>query len=383
MQATSHDPYRSAILNVPQLDLDHLDEVDGPVRIMAFVDRYPPWINAGAEWMLHSIFRRLVERGHQVSVVCPIPQHVELPSMPTIVDGVHVYDENTEPDIADKVAAVSDVLVGQLLYTRGQVQLASKLDLPLIYVLHNDSQLQHWNLTPNNVTVLAPNSEWIQATLDTWDGPSFVCRPPVFCADYAVDSDAARQYITLVNLIPEKGVSTFYEMARLRYREPFLAVTGAYGHQHRPQRGYDNVQLLSPTSNIRDDVYAKTRVPMMPSWYESWGRVAVEAMAAGCPVIAAPTPGLVEALGDAAQFVDPLDISGWVEALGRLDDPIEWKLWQSRGRDRAAELERLTDGDLDEFERWVRRCAAIPPKVTDGPERPLSGPETASLISGG
>jgi len=380
MQAASHDPYRPSAMNVPQLDPEDLTETTGPVHVFAYVDRYPPWVNAGAEWMLHSMFRRLVDAGHRVSVVCPIPDHVH-PKFPEIVDGVYVYDDNAGSDVAEEIAANADVMVGQLLYTRFQVALAAKLRKPLIYVLHNDSQIAHWHLTANNVTLLVPNSYWIDDTLrGRWPGPRDVCRPPVFCDDYTVESDEARRFVTLVNLIPEKGVETFYELARVRYRDRFLGVTGAYGHQHRPPRGRENVTIIPPTAHIRDDVYAKTRVLLMPSWYESWGRAAVEAMAAGCPVIAGPTPGLREALGDAVQFVDPSDLSGWVAALRRLDDPIEWRLWQARGRERAAELERLTDGDLTEFERWVRRCAAIP---TEGPERPLEGSRTAGSGSGG
>lgn len=355
MRQTTHDPYRTEPLDVPQLDPESTDLLDRPVRILALVDRYPPWINAGAEWMLHSIFRRMIDKGHEVMVATDIPEHFD-PQYPEDVDGVQVHPSAAAEDLAD----VADVIVGHLLWTKELVGLASRHRLPLMYLLHNESQIGHWNLEPRNVTVVVPNSEWVAAAaLGFWHGPSFVCRPPVFCADYAVPSDEDREYITLVNLIPEKGVDTFYAMARLRYRQPFLAVTGAYGHQHRPMPDCPNVTLLPPTANMRDDVYAKSRVLLMPSWYESWGRVAVEAMAAGVPVIAHPTPGLVEALGTGAIFAEARDHRAYADALKMLDTKREWKRRQKAGRARAAELEQLTDADLDTFEIWLRRCATL------------------------
>jgi glycosyltransferase involved in cell wall biosynthesis len=366
VQTRTHDPYRSKTLTVPQLaDIPGSGSVDGPVNVLSLVDRYPPWVNAGAEWMLHSIFRRLVECGHRVQVVAEIPEHFAVET-PTVVDGVEVFpagDRTSAMKIAGGLVDETDVIVGHLLWTREVVTLATESERPLLYLLHNDRQIGHWNLTPNNVTALVPNSEWIAETITGfWTGPTFVCRPPVFCDDYAVTSDAAREFVTLVNLIPEKGVETFYEVARYRHRDDFLAVTGAYGHQHRPPPFIANVTLIAPTANMRDDVYAKTRILLMPSWYESWGRVAVEAMAAGAPVIAAPTPGLVEALGDAAIFIEARDYQAWVTAVAKLtDDRKFWKAQQRKGRARAKKLEQVTDGDLDRFESWVRRVAVLAP----------------------
>ncbi|MFI1769152.1 glycosyltransferase family 4 protein [Streptomyces sp. NPDC020800] len=62
---------------------------------------------------------------------------------------------------------------------------------------------------------------------------------------------------------------------------------------------------------MREHVYSRSRVMLMPSLYESWGRVAVEAFASGIPVIAHPTPGLVESLGEAGIFAYRDDLNAW------------------------------------------------------------------------
>jgi hypothetical protein len=95
------------------------------------------------------------------------------------------------------------------------------------------------------------------------------------------------------------------------------AVKGMYGKQFMLPR--QNVKLVPNQQDARV-VYRDTRILLMPSAYESWGRVAIEAAHSGIPTIAHPTPGLRESLGDAGLFVDRTDTDGWVRELQRLDD---------------------------------------------------------------
>src|SRR5690606_19054142 len=99
----------------------------------------------------------------------------------------------------------------------------------------------------------------------------------------------------------------------------FLGVTGIYGRQ-QDLAGLANVEVIPhvPHPEMRGRVYARTRVLLVPSSYESWGRVASEAICSGIPVVAHPTPGLRECLGDAGLFVDRRDVDGWVRTLANL-----------------------------------------------------------------
>ncbi len=72
---------------------------------------------------------------------------------------------------------------------------------------------------------------------------------------------------------------------------------------------------------------------------ESFGMVLVEAMAAGCPVVASDIPGYAEAARGAAMLVPPGDPAALAEALWRAaGDPALRERYRARGQARAATL---------------------------------------------
>jgi glycosyltransferase involved in cell wall biosynthesis len=74
-----------------------------------------------------------------------------------------------------------------------------------------------------------------------------------------------------------------------------------------------------------------------PSFYEGFGIPAIEAMACGCPVIAADSSALPEVLGDAALLCPPTDPQAWLSAIANLAKDSDLRAWLvQRGRERAA-----------------------------------------------
>jgi glycosyltransferase involved in cell wall biosynthesis len=65
-----------------------------------------------------------------------------------------------------------------------------------------------------------------------------------------------------------------------------------------------------------------------PSFYEGFGLPPLEAMAAGCPVVAARAGAIPEVVGDAALLFDPADVDEMAAAIARLvaDDELRSSL---------------------------------------------------------
>ncbi len=80
------------------------------------------------------------------------------------------------------------------------------------------------------------------------------------------------------------------------------------------------------------DCYRSATALVYPSRYEGFGLPLLEAMACGCPVLAARTSSIPEVAGDAAILLDPDDVEAWTSAIERVCDSADER---ARLRDRS------------------------------------------------
>jgi glycosyltransferase involved in cell wall biosynthesis len=310
------------------------------MSILFYVEHYPPMMNAGGELTAHQIARDLVRRGHDVLVFCKDPTIEEL-------EGVKLKPMGE----ASKFTSYADLIITQFEATKVAMSLAKQSRKPLVHLIHNDMAVRRYNLVRGNASLVVSNSDWVRNTIGS-SVDSMVLYPPTHKEDYGV-KPKNREYITLVNLVELKGASIFWQLARIMPDKKFLAVEGGYGEQIIPDNIPSNVTLVKNTTDM-SDIYAKTKIVIMPSSYESWGRVAIEAACSGIPTIAAPTPGLKESLSYSGIFVeDRNNVADWVEAIKSLDDENEYKKYSELVKKRVSEID--FDGCFDTLENRLLR----------------------------
>jgi len=148
--------------------------------------------------------------------------------------------------------------------------------------------------------------------------------------------------ITLVNANMNKGVTHFIEIARRMPDRKFLGVLPYYG-ELRPPIAPPNVEWVPFSDDIRT-ILKRTRILLVPSYYESFGRIAVEAMLNGIPTVyslpsansiypGGTSEGLHEWISPAGIGVNRETIDEWTRAIVSLDDPEAYRTKSEQSRE--------------------------------------------------
>ena len=312
------------------------------MRVVAITPNYPPRSRVGAWLATHAYLAELARLGHDVSVNALLSTHRE-----TILDGVTV-----RPSIIgrDEAVAAADVVISHLGGDPSAARLAAQHGKPLVTFAHGRNVPGGALVDFGGPDLVVASSQALAREIE-WDGPMIVARPITTDMSRIATGDA----ITLVNCSKPKGIDTLHQIAARLPTHRFLAVEGGWGEQLGARS--KNTRTHPTVANMAT-IWAQTRILLMPSEWESWGMVGVEALAHGIPVIAHPCDGLTESLGDGASFVDRGDIDGWVAAIRSLDGRDAWRDASARARARFDALD-FTD-DIDRF------VAAVTAQATEG-----------------
>jgi glycosyltransferase involved in cell wall biosynthesis len=307
------------------------------MKILVHIHGYPPNHNAGAEWMVHHMIKWLQKKGHQVLVAVPDPGADEF-------EGVKIIPEYARRHIRHHYKW-ADIIMSHLDRCGKVINNIRVVDKPALFVMHNTHRYHHIETIAHR-SALCFNSEYTRSVPWYDHKDSCVVYPP--CpVDYYKTKRGGGRKITLINHCEKKGAKMFFELAKLLPEYEFMAVKGDYYHQEKQR--LENVVFKENTPHIQKE-YQITKILLMPSEYESFGRTAIEAAASGIPTVAAPTPGLKESLGDAGIFCDLRNIEVWVKAIKDLmEDKDYYKERSQAVKKRAKELEGLFDEQMVEL----------------------------------
>jgi len=153
--------------------------------------------------------------------------------------------------------------------------------------------------------------------------------------------------ITLVNANQNKGVHVFLDLARRMPDRKFLGVLPYYGEKRLPPAP-GNIEWVPFDDDIRT-ILKRTRILLAPSYYESFGRIAVEAMLNRIPVLyskpleksiypGGSTEGMHEWIQPAGIACDREVSESWIQAIQSLDDE---EAYASRGEDSRQHIEAM------------------------------------------
>jgi glycosyltransferase involved in cell wall biosynthesis len=338
------------------------------MRIMWAIHLYPPIHNCGAEYVAHNINKYLLSQGHEVRVLnlqSNTPQYT--------YDGVEVFGNVKGID----PYRWADVILTHLDFTRFVINIGSVIRTPVIHFVHNSFKYEEVEQGAGKKQYVVYNSNWVRGELN-YSHEGVVLYPPCPKQAYQINHDPiSNEYITLMNLNENKGGLILLKLAKEMPARKFLAVTGSYddgGLQPAiiaALKELPNVKVVEHSPDVKS-IYAQTRILLVPSRYESWGRVATEAMINGIPVIACPTPGLRENCGEGAIFVNPrgektTDIYGDVTShdgdsydtsltkffIERLDRPDYYNGCSRIALERSDELESIYSVQIAELEKFL------------------------------
>jgi glycosyltransferase involved in cell wall biosynthesis len=212
----------------------------------------------------------------------------------------------------------------------------------------------------------------VQAELGVPHDRIYVCPPgaPDWTARAAISSAPGGYILFVGTLEPRKNIGALldaFELLLSRRRPvPELILAGretdaaaSWLHRIRQAPLSGHVRHLGYVpDDKRERLYAGARAVVMPSLDEGFGFPALEAMAAGVPVVAANRGSLPEVVGDAGLLVDPAD----VEALAAAIDTVATD-------DAAAERARRAGLARAATFTWDRAAATLHRAYTDAMAR--------------
>jgi hypothetical protein len=301
---------------------------------------YPPQARVGAWLATHGFLAHAAKLGHDVNV-CTEDRVIAYE-----FEGVKVEANQA---FISQLAQQADVTLSHLGDDDRGVKVSIHYDKPHVRMCHGyppfgAHTLDHY--CRPDLAVFNSTSMWKSFN---YDGPSIVCHPPLRVADFATTPGTA---IGLANNSAEKGAELFDQLARYMPEHQFLAIRAGHGTRYDMHRR--NLTVMERTFNMRDEFYSRIRILLMPSITETWGMVALEAMCSGIPVIAHPTPGLLECCGDAGIFHTRDDVDAWITAIENLSNPATYLERSIRCMERAKEIE-----NDDSADRFVAALEAI------------------------
>lgn len=300
---------------------------------------------AGGERYLERLLTHL-QPNHEITVICGCKE-------PYTHNGIRCLPQGDTVDVFtghNELVREADLIITHLIGSSAGYNKAVQHNKPLVFIAHNNSKNYAPRFGLPNMTHIIYNSFQLQTDLfNTFGHFNGTVLHPILHTYTRKSGDK----ITLINCNHNKGGHLFIQIAERLPQYEFLGVFGGYGEQYEGTA--PNLTYL-PNGVDMERVYADTRILLVPSEFESFSQCAIEAMSCGIPVIAHPTKGILENLGDAGIFISRDDLQKYCEQIVYLlSNPQAWQRQSDVCYERAEWVRRKGELELKQFDSWLNK----------------------------
>jgi len=210
-----------------------------------------------------------------------------------------------------------DVMITQLEFSPEILDHCYARGLPVVLYIHDNDPTKNQPILAchNKAALVVFNSEYTKNNYESAVSVPMAILYPLFEFDeYRVKTNS-RRFVTMINPVPEKGLGIILQLVKEFSDIEFLLVEGWYKPNIDFQK-YPNVRYWEHQDDMRT-VWAQTKLLLTPSqWEEAFGRVNVEALINGIPILASDRGGMREAVGDGGILIEQYDDpNAWINAL--------------------------------------------------------------------
>lgn len=310
-------------------------QCDSPKQIVLLSDSFLPVTVAGSELSAYESIRYLRDRGHNITIFVKEWKVEEY-------DKFKIYKYDINDPFCKLQLQSCDYIFFQMGDDPKNLDLIKRRSKPVYVFIHLVDRYP-WLLQqrmPFPISVVY-NSHMTQDSLPTLhDNMRMVPYVNTNRFKGLRMKTIQNNVVCLINCNNNKGGDLFKELAHKMPNVQFLGVKGGYSGQVIDLMPPQNLTYIENQPDIIT-VFKKIGILVMPSKNETWGRTAVEAMAAGVPVIHSEAPGLVECVGGAGIICSHDDIDAWANAINRIiGDPAYRERLRNHGFKRVEEIER-------------------------------------------
>jgi len=303
--------------------------------------------------------------------------------------------KNREKKIEEKIFEFKpDIILTQLMWSDVALKLAKKNSIPSIMrVCKVPIKISLAKDSEYAPTAIISTSRFVKNyVLRNWQRKSIIINPLIEIENYIIDnknfSPLKNELIFMFNPLERKGGLVFREIAKklpsLKFgtvlgwsslkensnsktfsKEYIKRITESEGSvfdgslpEYVNFNDCPNINIFPPEDDPKN-LYKKIKIMLVPSqWEEAFGRVTIEAMTNGIPVIASNIAGLRDSVGKGGILMEKNNINKWVDEIKKLfSDKKYFNMVSKREKDFIKE-NYSEDDILKETAKIIKRVAS-------------------------